>query len=115
MNDTYGETILRPHRRLEKTVKGQQVYALNFTDSEFSDIIFSYGKVEFKETGEELVLKFDYEVHEFKKEYDKKKFEKELGDFLLELVADGVIKNNLIYSGGTDEDRENNYSSTDNE
>lgn len=112
-NDSFGESILRPHRKLEKTVNGQQVYALNFTESEFSDIIFSYGKVEFIENGDHLVAKFNYEVHEHKSEYDKKRFEQELGDFLIEMVVDGAIKSNLIYSGGVDENRGNDYSSSD--
>src|SRR5688500_4076258 len=102
MNDELGQNILRPHRKLEKNINGQQIYALNFTDSEFSDIIFSYERVQFIEDKEndKLITKFHYVVHEHKKEYDKKKFEQELGDFLIELVINGMMERNLIFTGG---------------
>lgn len=116
MNDILGENILRPHRKLEKNVDGQQVYALNFTDSEFSDIIFSYESVQFIEDpdNDKLITKFNYVVHEHKNEYDKQKFEKELGDFLIELVVQGIMERNLIFTGGVDEHREDNSSSSNN-
>lgn len=115
MNDKLGQTILRPHVKLEKNFNGNPIYALKFTDSEFDDIIFSFDSVNFIEKDDKLVTKFDYTVHEFKRGYDKKSFEKELGDFLIEMVIDGISKNDLIFAGGTDEGRENDIASPDNE
>lgn len=114
MSNNYSSDILRPHRMLEKNIDNQQIYAINFTDGDFTDIIFSYGKVEFieDEENDKLITKFDYTVHEHKKKYNKKKFEKELGDFLIEMVMNGLMKNNLIYTGGTDEGRTDDYSSS---
>jgi hypothetical protein len=117
MDDELGQNILRPHRKLEKNSGGQQLYAFNFKNSEFDDIIFSYDRVEFIEdtANDKLITKFNYIVHEHKREYDKIKFEKELGDFLIELVVQGALENNLIFTGGVDEqDRANDNSSSNN-
>lgn len=93
---------LRPHKTLEK----DGVLALELTEGEFSGIIFSYGKVSFDEDSEQDKLKvnFQYEVHDDKNlAYDKVAFEKELGDFLMELIVWGTEQNNIVYTGGTDE------------
>ena len=95
----------RPHKTLER----DGVIALQLTEGDFSGIIFSYGGVRFEENTEKDHLKvhFDYDVHDDGgKEYDKVAFEKELGDFLIELVAFGAEQNNLVYKGGVDENRE---------
>lgn len=94
--------ILRPHKTLEK----DGVLALELTEGEFSGIIFSYGKVSFDENAEQdnLKVNFQYEVHDDKGlAYDKAAFEKELGDFLMELIVWGTEQNNIVYTGGTDE------------
>lgn len=100
---------LRPHKTLER--KGDSgCQALMLTEGKHAGIIFSYGKVEFKEDTENntLGMHFEYEVHEtFDIEYDKKEFEEELAEFLHELIIYGVEQNEIVYSGGVDEDREN--------
>lgn len=93
---------VRPHKTLER----DGVIAMQLTEGEFSGIIFSYGRVSFEEneTQDNLKVHFDYEVHDdLGLAYDKAAFEKELGDFLIELVAFGAEKNNLVYTGGIDE------------
>jgi hypothetical protein len=93
---------LRPHKTLEK----DGVLALELTQGEFSGIIFSYGKVSFDENSQQdnLKVNFQYEVHDAKGlAYDKDEFEKELGDFLMELIVWGTEQNNIVYTGGTDE------------
>jgi|SRR5687768_11817173 len=118
-SDEMGVTILRPHQMLEKNIDGQQIYAIKFTDSEFSNIIFSYDRVEFidDEENDVLTTRFNYTIHSgFLEETRRKAFEKELGDFLIEMVCDGIMKKNLIFSGGIDdENREDNTSSIDHE
>jgi hypothetical protein len=97
--------MVRPHKTLERN----GVLALMLTEGEFSGIIFSYGRVSFDEDKEndKLKVKFDYTIHEQEPEsLDKLGFEKELGDFLMELMAYGIIKNDLVYTGGVDENRE---------
>jgi hypothetical protein len=93
---------LRPHKTLEK----HGVTALQLTEGEFSGIIFSYGKVSFDEDyeNEKLKVNFDYEIHDDKGlVYNKDEFKKELGDFLMELIVWGTEQNNIVYTGGTDE------------
>lgn len=93
---------LRPHKTLEK----DGVTALQLTEGEFSGIIFSYGKVSFDEdsVNDHLKVNFDYEIHDDNNlAFDKEAFEKELGDFLIELIVWGAEQNNIVYTGGTDE------------
>lgn len=117
MND-YSVEVLRPYKTFEKTIDSQQVYAINFTEGEFSHIMFSYGRVEFieDEENDKLITKFDYTVHEHKKKYNKEKFEKELGDFLIEMVVNGLLKHNLVYTGGIEDEQigDSNITSSDN-
>lgn len=93
---------LRPHRVVAKIEDGRDIHALTFTEGPFSDIVFSYEDVSFEEedrNGDSVLrVKFEYFVHdvtENSKDYDKEAFEKELGDFLVELVFYGLEKDKL--------------------
>jgi hypothetical protein len=93
---------MRAHRTLERN----GIIALELTENQYSGIIFSYGKVSFEESEakDNLKVYFDYEIHEgADKIEDKVAFEKELGDFILEMIVNGIEKNDLVYTGGTDE------------
>jgi len=95
--------------RSYKTLERNGVIALMLTEGEYSGIIFSYGRVGFVEdtTNDRLKIEFDYKIHEDEPEsLDKVAFEKELGDFLMELLEYGLIKNDIVYTGGVDENRE---------
>jgi hypothetical protein len=88
---------LRPHKVLGAIVDGKELHALCLTSGDFSFIVFSYKDVKFEEDQEKqkLVIKFEYDVHEVpesRKGYDKSAFEKELGDFLVELLYYGLEK-----------------------
>lgn len=78
-----------------------------FTSGEFAGIIFSYTTVEFKEEQREnedvLKVAFEYFVHDVPKQckdYDKSAFEKELGDFLVELTYYGLERDFLGFAPG---------------
>ena len=108
--------LLRPHKTVEKEVNGQQVFALELTENPYSGIIVSYNKVSFTEDekNDKLKIHFDYEVHRHNdQDYDIFEFEQYLGDFLQELIRHGVTENNLVYTGGTDDDREDDISEFD--
>jgi len=97
--------MVRPHKTLERN----GVIALMLTEGEFSGIIFSYGRVSFVEDKENdrLRVNFVYNIHEQEPEnLDHDAFKKELGDFLMELMAYGVVNNDIVYTGGVDENRE---------
>lgn len=104
----------RPHRRLENKETG--AIGLELTEGEYSGIIFSYGKVAFDENEQKDNLKvhFEYEILDGEDLIkDKKVFEQELGDFLIELILEEADNNNLIFTGGTDENREDNTVESD--
>lgn len=91
---------LRPHKVLGKITPQGEIHAMSLTEGPFSGIIFSYDEVGFEEDEERSVLKikFEYNVHEVPYErhgYNVKAFEKELGDFIVELLYYGLEKNHL--------------------
>jgi hypothetical protein len=100
------------------------IYTIQLTDGKYSGIIYEYGKVEltpFEQNGEEAVkLSFDYTIHNEKmnvvngvvqnEEFDKVDFEQTIGEILSSLIEEGVQNNSIVYSGGVDENRENDSS-----
>lgn len=110
-----GFQFLRPHKVVEKTVNGQKITGLELLENDYEGIIVSYGKVEFDESNPERVtMRFDYEIlRDNEHAYDKKELEQYLGDLLQELIIYGIHKNNLVYTGGTDDDREDNSQQPD--
>jgi hypothetical protein len=96
--------IVRPHVVMENKHNGMN--AIKLTESPYSGIIISYGKVAFEEVGDSLRIKFDYEVHDTANvQYDKQELEQYLGDLLQELIIYGIHNNDLTYTGGIDENR----------
>lgn len=89
---------LRPHKVLGQHRHNGQVHALTLTTGEFAGIIFSYDSVNYEEENDVLRARFSYTVHatpEDKTEYDVEKFEKEIGDFLIELTFYGLEQDKL--------------------
>ena len=78
---------------------------IKFTNTDFNDIIVSIGKVWFDE-GDDAILHFEHTVHEGEVK-DENEFKQLLGDFVLQAIMRGLEKNDLIYSGGVDENRTN--------
>lgn len=102
------------YKFVEKTeVSGQHTVAIKLLEGKYEGLIFSYGKVEFIEHGDEnaATLKFNYDIHSKPKNIDEIDFnelEYVLGGFLTELIVEQISKNELVFTGGTDENRENN-------
>lgn len=102
-------TPLRPHTVVGKKTADGEIHALSFSTAPYDGIVFSYSSVSFKEEPEldKLVLKFEYAVHDVpdhQRGYDKAAFEKELGDFMVQLLYYGLERDFL---GFTDENRKN--------
>lgn len=100
-------TPLRPHKVLGRTTADGDRHALMLTTGEFAGIIFSYDSVKFceeeKDDSSVLRISFEYIVHETPShiiEYDKCAFEKELGDFLIELTYYGLEREKLGFLDG---------------
>jgi hypothetical protein len=89
---------------------GQYTIALKLLEGKYEGLIFSYDKVEFVEHGDEnaVTLKFGYEIHRKPEglEVDFDELEYVLGGFLTELIQEQLGNNELIFTGGTDENRE---------
>ena len=79
---------------------------LKFTNSDFDDIIFSIGRVHFGEDPEDPRLNFDYHIHlcDANTDYDSEAFENRVAEFIIERIKAGIENNDLIYTGGIDED-----------
>lgn len=93
------KTILRPHKVMGQVRNGQDLHALMWTTGEFAGIIFGYRNVSFREE-DELVLSYSYDIYDVPEElkergYDKRKFETELGDFMVQLLYYGLERDKL--------------------
>ena len=88
---------------------------LKFTNTSFDDIIFTLGKVSFTDTGDGATLHYEYDVVEHTNKYQKNDLDKLMGDFIMQLLDRGVEENNLVYTGGTDDNRETNIIESDSE
>lgn len=96
-------TPLRPHKVLGRSGYDGDLHALTFTDGNFAGIVFSYRSVAFEEADDRLIVKFEYDVHEVPPalaEYDKKVFERELGDFVVQLLYYGLERDKLGFVDG---------------
>ena len=106
------KTNLRPHKVLGKSTEQGEIHALSLTEGPFAGIIFSYTDVSFEEdtVNDKLRIGYNYHVHSVpyeKNGYDVMAFEKELGDFVVELLYYGLERNHLGYIDDN-ETRENN-------
>jgi hypothetical protein len=111
------KTKLRPHKVLGRSTAAGELHALSFTTGDFAGIVFSYTTVNFEENEEQdhLKIAFEYNVHyvpEDKMDFDTEVFEKELGDFVVELLMYGLEKEHLGFIDGN-ENRENNSIESD--
>lgn len=100
-------TQLRPHKVLGRMINGVDVNALCFDEGNFSEIIFMYKDVSFTEdtANDKLIMHFEYEVLDvpsYREGYDKVQFEKELGDFMVQLLYYGLERDHL---GFIDDDK----------
>jgi len=105
----------KPYVVVESRIDGHD--AIKLTEEPFSGIIYTYGKVEFDEdeANSTVHLKFEYEVLDYnhKQLTDKKPFEKYIGKILEDLIHEGIQENNLTYTGGVDENRNQDSSESD--
>lgn len=74
---------------------------IELTDTPYAGIVFKFGGVSFEEKEDECLLHFDYEVVEGDAPNDQI-FKTYLGDILIELIEEGLARNDIVYTGGTD-------------
>lgn len=95
-------SALKPHKVLGRTGYGGDLHALTLTEGPFAGIVFSYNGVSFSEENlddeDKLKINFEYDVHEVPQAmqgYDKKAFEDELGEFIIQLLYYGLERDHL--------------------
>ncbi len=87
---------------------------IKLTEGPYKGIIFSYGAVSFDEVGDHLKLKFEYDVHEAAGvSYVQSELEQHLGELLQLILVDQLMKNEVVYTGGIDENRTTDSEPTD--
>ena len=81
--------------------------ALKLTEEPYKGIMYTYGKVSFKERDDgNMSCNFEYNIiDDCNKEVDMKEFEKYISKILEVMLREGIENNSLIYTGGVDENR----------
>ena len=83
---------------------------IKFLEGPYKDTIFKYGKVKFKEEGDQVYLLFAYDVLESPVEKPSKleknnEFKNYIGDLLVELMSNN-IEQEIVDETGTDDIKE---------
>ena len=90
---------------------GTNQYSIEYTNGKYTGIKIVLGAVKLEENQKQdnCTLKYNYDIIEgIVEDSDKKEFDNYIGDTLMQMLSDGVKNNDLIYSGGVDENWTNN-------
>jgi hypothetical protein len=85
---------------------GTDKYSIEYTEGKYAGIKIVLGGVKLEENAEQdnCTLKYNYDIIEgIVADSDKKEFDTYIGDTLMQMLSDGVKNNDLVYSGGVDE------------
>lgn len=94
--------MIKNYELLDEDYNGNQLIKL--TSSEYSGIIYTYGRVRLLEEDDQLRVQFEYEIQENPVGVlDPTIFRNHIGDILIDLLEENLLKNNIVYTGGTDE------------
>jgi hypothetical protein len=96
--------MIKQYELLDEDYNGNQLIKL--TSSEYSGIIYTYGRVRLLEEEDLLRVQFEFDIHENPVGFvDRDKFRNHIGDILIDLLEENLLKNNVVYTGGIDENR----------
>lgn len=99
--------MIKQYELLDEDYSGNQLIKL--ICNEYSGIIYTYGRVRLLEEDDLLRVQFEYDIHENPVGFvDRDKFRNYIGDILIDLLEENLLKNNIVYTGGTDENRTTN-------
>lgn len=99
--------MIKQYELLDEDHNGNQLIKL--TSNAYSGIIYTYGRVRLLEEDDLLRVQFEYDIHENPVGFvDRDKFKNHIGDILVDLLEENLLKNNIVYTGGTDENRTTN-------
>jgi hypothetical protein len=89
-------------------VPDSEVYAIKLTVEPYNGITYCYGKCSVSDEEDHAELTFEYDIIEdIDTGYDVKLFEKFIGDKLVEILEEQLMKNSVVYSGGSDDGVDN--------
>ena len=95
--------LAKPPFVVQKSTKGEND-RIKLTEGKYKGIIFSYGAVSFEEDGDTLRLKFEYDVHDADGiSYVQSELEEHLGQLLQLILVEQLMNNEVVYTGGVDE------------
>jgi len=95
--------------KYEEFPYGDNQLGIEITEGDYVGIKFLMGKVELKENPEQdnLTLKYNYDIIEnpvaFTTQEQVREFEYFVGNLLHQMLGDGVKNNDLVYTGGINE------------
>lgn len=81
-------------------IETEQGDAIGLQGGVYDGIVFRFGKVQLIPEEDRLRLKFEYDIIEGSVD-DAADFIDHIGPILVELIEEGVVKNNIVYTGGT--------------
>lgn len=99
------------YTKVEKTTADGTVHqALKIVEGSYKGLIWTFGRVQFLEDDENDKVKVNFEYDIIKSpipesEIDKNLLKNELGDILMDMIVKQLEANELIFTGGTDENR----------
>jgi hypothetical protein len=86
---------------------GTNQYSIEYNEGKYAGVKIVLGRVKLEENPEQdnCTLKYHYDIIEGKiEESDKKDFDYYIGDTIMQMLDDGIKNNDLVYTGGVDED-----------
>lgn len=90
----------------EVEINNRPEYAIRLLKTEFENITFKYGEVKFveNEAQENATLSFEYDIIEGQAPKELAKFEKMIGDLLLNIIEQQLVNQEVVFKGGTSEE-----------
>ena len=89
-------------------------YHIKFTNEQYSDIIIKFGEISFDDQGDECIMHFDYDIIKNPNNIDiNDDFKQYIGDVILEMIQQQLENNEVIYTGGIDDNRINDIEQLD--
>ena len=88
---------------LDDAKNGNKIIKL--TTEPYSGIMYHYGRVKLIEEEDILRIQFEHDVvyNINDVDVDNNEFKNYIGEILVDLLEDGLLRNELVYTGGTDE------------
>ena len=103
---------MKNYTLLDDDVDG--LYKILLTDGKYKGIIYTYGRVRLLEEDDVLRVQFEYNIQENPVgDVNPTEFRSHIGDILVDMLEENLLKNSLVYTGGVDENRTKDFNQSD--